>query len=107
MYFRYRDIAVYGDENRALKLLISSVVFLFLATSAVALRFISRRVKRVGLAANDYWIIVALVDLVNKCYRALHDAHYFLGGSIRQWPFRDSRYGLPAVAPLNERTSNR
>ena len=67
MYFRYRDIAVYGDENRALKLLILSVVFLFLATSAVALRFISRRVKRVGLAADDYWVIGALVHIINNC----------------------------------------
>ena len=67
MDFRYRHIPVYGDESRPLKLLVLSVVFLFLATSAVALRFISRRVKRVGLAADDYWIIIALVNIINSC----------------------------------------
>ena len=38
-----------------------SVTFLFLATIAVVLRIYCRRLKRAGLGADDYWIIVSLV----------------------------------------------
>ena len=49
------------DGDRGLQLIIISVVFGSLATVAVALRLMSRRIKRKNLAADDYWIILALV----------------------------------------------
>ena len=42
--------------------LVVAVVFGTLAVLAVALRIISRRLSRVYLRANDYMIIVALVQ---------------------------------------------
>lgn len=51
-----------GADDKA-QLLIISIVFPTLATMAVILRFISRRMKHARLVANDYWIIVALVYL--------------------------------------------
>ena len=48
-------------NHRGVELLVIATSILFLATIAVALRFVSRRIKRVRLAADDYMIIVALV----------------------------------------------
>ena len=50
------------DNDRGVELLVITVIFLALATLAVIFRFVSRRMKRVGLAADDYMIIVALVS---------------------------------------------
>ena len=50
------------QNNRGVELLVIAVVILSLATLAVALRFVSRRIKRVRWAADDYMIIVALVS---------------------------------------------
>ena len=50
------------QNRRGVELLVIAVVILLLATLAVALRFVSRRIKRVRWAADDYMIIVALVS---------------------------------------------
>ena len=51
-----------GADDKV-QLLIIAIVFPILATTAVILRFIARRMKHARLVASDYWIIVALVYL--------------------------------------------
>ena len=60
MFLQERNVE--RDNNQGAKLLAVTVVFLTLATLAVIFRFVSRRIKRVKLAADDYMIIVALVS---------------------------------------------
>ena len=50
-----------NDGMRGLHLLIISPVFLTIAILAVSLRFIARRMRRLDLAADDLWIMIALV----------------------------------------------
>lgn len=49
------------NQERAIGVLCATVVFLALPPVFVALRLWARRMKNTALAANDYYIMVALV----------------------------------------------
>ena len=72
------------QNNRGVELLVIAVVILSLATLAVALRFVSRRIKRVRWAADDYMIIVALVSY-DSSQRLSGNTHGYSDRSLWQW----------------------
>ena len=63
------------DNNQGVRLIAITIVFLGLATLAVICRFVSRKIKRVRLAADDYMIIVALVSQLSERFEILANAH--------------------------------
>ena len=50
-----------SDGYQGLHLMIVSPLFLTLALAAVIGRLLARKMKRIKLAADDYWVILALV----------------------------------------------
>ena len=48
-------------NDRGVLLVVFCFVFLFIGTLAVAMRLWARKYKNARLAADDWWIIVALV----------------------------------------------
>ena len=52
----------YGMD-KAPAMMAGSIVLIVLATVAVILRLVSRRVKKIAFAADDYMVVVALVIL--------------------------------------------
>ena len=49
------------DDTPVIQLLVIITMFLTLAFVAVSLRFVARSIKGLRLAADDYWIALALV----------------------------------------------
>ena len=70
--YRY-ELSHWNDTKRP-ALIAGSVVLITLDTFAVILRLWSRRVKRIGLAADDYTIIVALVGTASFSSWHLQDS---------------------------------
>ena len=52
-----------NNQNEGPRLIATIVVFFTLATSTVAIRFLSRKLKRAPLSADDYLAFLALVRL--------------------------------------------
>lgn len=48
---------------KGLEIIVLCAIFLVLTSSCIALRVISRRIKGVGLGADDYFIFSALVSI--------------------------------------------
>ena len=61
MAFEERQVVSLDNENRGLPGLVVCVIFVALATVATGLRVLSKRMLRLQLAADDYWVIAALV----------------------------------------------
>ena len=74
-----------GNDHAGRELVTSAFVMGFLSCSAVALRFVSRKIQRVPLMHDDWLILAALVGHVRLtddemlltttalCYRTLYD----------------------------------
>ena len=58
------------SDSRVNAIVSSQIACLAIATIAVILRFVSRRMVKVGLEADDWMIVAALVRLchINACY---------------------------------------
>ncbi|KAL8995726.1 MAG: hypothetical protein Q9169_004584 [Polycauliona sp. 2 TL-2023] len=56
------------NDDRGQELLVSTIVLAVLATVAVILRFISRRVTKVAISWDDGLIVVGLVFLIAMCF---------------------------------------
>ena len=54
-------------STRAKALVVVSIIFPILALIAVGLRLYARRIKSLALKADDYVILVALVDMTSSC----------------------------------------
>ena len=54
--------ADFDQQNISRSVIASTVAFVLIATAAVVLRLISRRVKRVALGSDDYTIVFGLVS---------------------------------------------
>ena len=66
-------------DNRKPSLIIASAICLSTAYIAVFLRFVSRRVARNSLGADDYTVLVALFFTSVFVVVVLIDVHYGLG----------------------------
>lgn len=67
------------DDNKKPNLIIASAICLSAAYIAVSLRFLSRRVARNPLGADDYTILVALFFTSIFVIMVLIGVHYGLG----------------------------
>ncbi|KAF4156289.1 hypothetical protein CNMCM6936_007407 [Aspergillus lentulus] len=66
----------YLAEDRRPALLSVAITFLVLSTSAVILRFVSRRIGRVGFQHDDIYIILGWIFYVALISVAIGDMHY-------------------------------
>ena len=59
------------NDDRSRTIVISHVIVMPLAIIAVTLRFVSRRMCKASIKADDYMIIIALVGLSSKSSNTL------------------------------------
>ena len=65
----YLDITSYG--HGAFKVIVVAVLLIFMQILMVGGRFISRKLKRVPLAADDYVLLTATIPTIGLCALAL------------------------------------